>query len=868
MDAYGRQAPEVPIGFRMVMRSPALQERWRQPARDEIAQHFERGSLMEMSLEQVKRQWGQYELLEWDISCQVKRNKETGAHLKDKARLVARGDLEILIGMFPERSVLYSPTLKSATHKYLVAICAHERRIPSISDVNSAFQTVPSIRDVPVVIQLPDWLTGAGGKRHYVLMSMLQGMPDASKAFYDHLMPVLTACGLNISRADACLLTWQGPPTEDPAERGSLRLGIVVDDISEYRGDNKASWDKLLQVRTAVVEAGMAIKCQERPSQAIGVAMEYGANGTITMKPTQQLMDLWALAYPGGPSTIPRRLTPMRADWSATENDKSPVADATRHRKGAGLIVYAGTTKFELNVSAVRICSRAHKHTEADWENIQWVAAYTYWTRDVGPTYWPAGAHDSPCPVLVAATDAAGPTFADGRQQAGMVIKAGGGIRGPSAAVMAHSYKDKGVAALTVPDGEMKSLSYGVHHVLNMRTIAEDCHNEQPPTQMDQDNQAVKLACRLCGNDKAFIHRRAMLTEIASAIQAGYIEIVTVAAAEQVADIQTKALPPLQHWRALAWLMGRSPALTACQTVVFDRWLKEPQETSREDRQAQEAREEYTQLAVWKGSRPGARLEPGRRQALMAQIPYDKMEEDLDRICDDMGGGGRALSQLEGDLKLAVNNAAQLEQLSPFADPRSEASRALTRELNSNIPRQQAGAVRREQLVAEKARRKAEQPAQDAYRATTAAATTAPRLPLYQQFVRQKEASDGERREQEIRTALLKRKQADSAMQQRADQQGQGPGTQRNDTGSGDGGSTTGGSTAAGATQQGRNIPTNRGKTKAQRRIFKAKKRRNGTASSSRLIPNTTPTPDRFQEAGPQNGSLQGLDGHSRQLRS
>ena len=62
------------------------------------------------------------------------------------------------------------------------------------------------------------------------------------------------------------------------------------------------------------------------------------------------------------------------------------------------------------------------------------------------------------------------------------------------------------MTATTIPDGELKALSRTIKHVLNMRTIAEDCHNPQLPTPVDQDNQAVQIASCMCGSDKAFMH--------------------------------------------------------------------------------------------------------------------------------------------------------------------------------------------------------------------------------------------------------------------------------------------------------------------------------------------------------------------------
>jgi hypothetical protein len=123
-----------------------------------------------------------------------------------------------------------------------------------------------------------------------------------------------------------------------------------------------------------------------------------------------------------------------------------------------------------------------------------------------------------------------------------------------------YSTKDKGHIADTVPDAELKSIAVQTKRQIYHTGISRDLgnHYEQPPI-LEEDNDTVEQATKLTsGKDKAFKHRINTLAAVRSACTEKLIEIVHVDSGNQTVDFGTKLLGPLDHWRAVGWIMGIS----------------------------------------------------------------------------------------------------------------------------------------------------------------------------------------------------------------------------------------------------------------------------------------------------------------------
>ena len=153
---------------------------------------------------------------------QEKRDATTGEHIKDKCRCTMMGNLLLAAGLYPDPSTNYCPTMGSDGLHYIMANAAYKRWGFSSSDSISAFQHTTSTRSKPDVVFLRKELTGADKDQDYFINTLFQGLPEASRGWYDYTMSFLLfpPCNLTPSESNPCVLNWRGPPTKDPTEQG------------------------------------------------------------------------------------------------------------------------------------------------------------------------------------------------------------------------------------------------------------------------------------------------------------------------------------------------------------------------------------------------------------------------------------------------------------------------------------------------------------------------------------------------------------------------------------------------------------------------------------------------------------------------
>jgi hypothetical protein len=123
-----------------------------------------------------------------------------GEWLKDKARLVVLGNLELL-QLFEDN---YSPTAHSQTLHLLLALAAQFQMSLKGLDIYGAFLTADI--DEPVYIQLPKGLPNKWGEGAiFRLHKTLYGLRRSPRAFYDSLSSYLLSIGYSKSKFDQCL---------------------------------------------------------------------------------------------------------------------------------------------------------------------------------------------------------------------------------------------------------------------------------------------------------------------------------------------------------------------------------------------------------------------------------------------------------------------------------------------------------------------------------------------------------------------------------------------------------------------------------------------------------------------------------------
>ena len=109
--------------------------------------------------------------------------------------------------------------------------------------------------------------------------------------------------------------------------------------------------------------------------------------------------------------------------------------------------------------------------------------------------------------------------------------------------------------------------------VLDLRCLAEDFGQLQPPTIIETDSQSVFLTARDFSGKTLFLrHRRRQLAFLMACSKALLIELRLTPAIDQTADHLSKPHGPLEHWRGVPFLQGSSPAVLHFKNLVENQY--------------------------------------------------------------------------------------------------------------------------------------------------------------------------------------------------------------------------------------------------------------------------------------------------------
>jgi hypothetical protein len=563
-----------------VMSSPELSARW-----DPVVA-LEMKTYLGVCIHEATPAWfaehPDVTVCDWICVLGEKRDATTGLHLKDKARFALDGSVEIRAGLHPDPSKYYCNTLGAMGLHYQISHAAWKSWKVSTSDSKQAFQHTPSTRSKPDVLWLPKQMTGAATDGWYYLTTLFQGLPEASRGWFNFTCGrdgflQRPPCNMTANTANPCLLYWRGPPTFDPGQQGEVMLGISTDDNLETHPDNAASRAHLEVIRQAYADHGIETVVKDYPDQLLGQAITYSIlpeSTSIKLTSPLQILDLKNLFYPND-APVPTKWTPLPPSWSEESRDNSPTIHIDLHRSPVGIFIHLGNTRFDSACSISRHCSRTRQHTQMDYEDMRHHAAYLWTTRELGITYHSRRPGDPEQYLLTGTSDYAHSVYADGLGQIGTAVIGGCGFRGISAPITVSSVKDSGLPAISTPDGELKADISVTKTVLDMKVLATDSGNPQPAVGVEIDSQTVDLVTQdFSGKTQVYRHRRRDLAFVVACNVDKLTRSVLVPAEEMVADGLTKVYGPLTHWRRIAWLLGESPELAALRSIVFAKYSK------------------------------------------------------------------------------------------------------------------------------------------------------------------------------------------------------------------------------------------------------------------------------------------------------
>jgi len=454
-----------------------------------------------------------------------------------KSRLVALGNSQ------PDGNGedVSSPVVSHDSLRIILSIAATEDLDIEHFDVSAAF-LIPELKD-EVYLRPPSELLLPTNQRHFLrLRKAIYGLRQSGKLWNDSVVRLLSSNGLNSCASDPCIFI--GSP-----DGQRTLVALWVDDFvvaSTKRGcDN---FNNLLRTAYPIKRLGPL-------TLYLGIEITLDRSSrTITLKQTARTRDiLEEYNLLDGPRASTPDITKhllMAAD-DLTPGQRSAMAAIPYSRMVGQLQYLAITTRPDISYAAVFVKRKSSNPGPDHLDAVYRIMHYLNSTLEMGLTL--GGIQDSIVLEAWADADFAGcPTTT--RSTSGWLLYLG--KEGP---VVWGSKRQK-VAASSTTESEINALLTCVESVLAKRSLLDELGYQQlMPTAIHQDNKSLIAMGDKATPGKNTRHMATRQAVIRDNKENGCISIAETSSVDMIADVLTKALPPISfhpHVRNLGLTQG------------------------------------------------------------------------------------------------------------------------------------------------------------------------------------------------------------------------------------------------------------------------------------------------------------------------
>lgn len=550
---------------RMIDEDPELQKLW-QPAIDKEFSQFVLGKTM---VEATEDEYKGHTILPVRPIYKIK-YLASGAVDKYKCRLPVDGSVELRNNTFPDPSVNYSPNVRHATFilVFAIAVLLGWRKV-SI-DVTACFLEVDLHR--LVFARFPLSFT-KGRKVVFRLLKAVYGLADASRLWFEIITPLLCKVGFIQSVWDPCLFVRsQG--------EACMVVTVTTDDLF-CAVSNDEFGSRMESELVAEMQSRFNITVQDPCKSVIGYCITEHSDGSCTLTQPHMIDVILNDFYPDVDNRerdIQFESIPFPLKWSEADMNASPRIDTTKWLHSLGILIFLIRTRYDILTGISKHSSRTHFCTEKDYACLQQMVRYIYHTREMGITFHPAKPDEFVAALsLVAAADASFLVYErDSKSQIGNCIKLASNITHPSAMFQAHSHKEDDAPSSSAVVSEIKSAFDVTKSLIVARGITEEITglSMDEPSVIEEDStgaiRASRDYCKMAASRK-MRHEQQKMHAMMHYCKEGIVQMRLVSSADQAADMLTKQLHPLEHWRVMPTIMGHSDAMFSAQKEVFSR---------------------------------------------------------------------------------------------------------------------------------------------------------------------------------------------------------------------------------------------------------------------------------------------------------
>jgi Reverse transcriptase (RNA-dependent DNA polymerase) len=454
-----------------------------------------------------------------------------------------RGDLQILD--IPQST--FSPVVSWITVRLLFVLTVARGLHSTTIDFNNAF--VQSKLPEPIYLELPPGYASLNGSNHvYKVSKSLYGDVRASKLWYKHLRDILIhQLKFTISKIDSCLF---------------IRKGIIfifyVDDGIIISHDSKMIEHFIAELQSAGLDFGI----EDDYAGYLGVEIKPNEDGSLLLSQTGLIERIIAdLGLTNSPS---HKSTPVMEVLSHFSSSP-PFDDTYNYRSVLGKLMYlSANTRCELSFANHQCARFSINPRKPHGTALKRIGRYLLGTRDKGTIVRPTDELTLDCYAdadfagLFASSDPEDPKSV--RSRTGFVILLG-------TTPIAWVSKLQSETALSTMESEYIALSQSLRVLLPLRQLLQEVShtlglsihsNSLIQSTIFEDNQACyQLATsdppRMTPRSKSIAIKYHWFREH---LRPGEVEIKPIPSQQQLADIFTKPLSPVNFERLRNQLLG------------------------------------------------------------------------------------------------------------------------------------------------------------------------------------------------------------------------------------------------------------------------------------------------------------------------
>jgi hypothetical protein len=285
----------------------------------------------------------------------------------------------------------------------------------------------------------------------------------------------------------------------------------------------------------------------------LGVHVEYSENGSVMFSQPGRIdeiirnYDLHAVA----PPTVP-----MPATFNDEHQNNSPKCDYNAFMTLLGILLFVVKTRPDIAYSVNRMATRASVATERDFLSLLRIASYLGGTRNLGITFKRNANefYQAALTTLFCWVDASHGTHMDSKSHSGYCFSFGIFISGM---FYSKSFKQS-IVTLSTMESENYAAVEATKEILWFRSLLKELGFPQvKPTQVFADNASmITIAEDFSGNHKKVKHFLTRINFLIENVKNQIITFTHVPSSDNVADILTKPLGPIDFLRLRPKLLG------------------------------------------------------------------------------------------------------------------------------------------------------------------------------------------------------------------------------------------------------------------------------------------------------------------------